>query len=350
MTSSLDSSFILNEGEPFLQEEYLNPLTDDFNKIYYGGFNNVKANNDIKEEEEDEEKSFSGIYFIKPKLNSIQDSNIIIDTSEKKIEGKKIEEKKIEEKKEKNEKISLFTEGKGIIQTLENHGVTTTKNDKKIILSQFKEKKFETKEMIKDEKGRLKQKKKRRKFKPDNIRKKIKAKFHRDLKDALNQKLKKAGSIKLFELLPQSFITDITVKSNNQVLDKTLKKLILYDCIEDKGVKKKTPDKDKYNKNLEVMKYLEENEEICKKSGLDKILNKKYEDILKVYFHSEEFEKSLIELYKKKNEKIDYIEEYVNKAVTYIEFFKNPPIKSFNKKGNNSEVIEESLEDDSSSE
>ena len=103
MTSSLDSSFILNEGEPFLQEEYLNPLTDDFNKIYYGGFNNVKANNDIKEEE-DEEKSFSGIYFIKPKLNSIQDSNIIIDTSEKKIEGKKIEEKKIEEKKEKNEK------------------------------------------------------------------------------------------------------------------------------------------------------------------------------------------------------------------------------------------------------
>ena len=236
MTSSLDSSFILNEGEPFLQEEYLNPLTDDFNKIYYGGFNNVKANNDIKEEEEDEEKSFSGIYFIKPKLNSIQDSNIIIDTSEKKIEGKKIEGKKIEEKKEK---ISLFTEGKGIIPTLENHGVTTTKNDKKIILSQFKEKIFETKEMIKDEKGRMKQKKKRRKFKPDNIRKKIKAKFHRDLKDALNQKLKKAGSIKLFELLPQSFITDITVKSNNQVLDKTLKKLILYDCIEDNGVKKK---------------------------------------------------------------------------------------------------------------
>ncbi len=324
MTSSLDSSFILNEGEPFLQEEYLNPLTDDFNKIYYGG--NVKANNDIKEEEEDEEKSFSGIYFIKPKLNSIQDSNIIIDTSEKKIE-----EKKIEEKNEKNEKISLFTEGKGIIQTLENHGVTTTKNDKKISLSQFKEKKFETKEMIKDEKGRMKQKKKRRKFKPDNIRKKIKAKFHRDLKDALNQKLKKAGSIKLFELLPQSFITDITVKSNNQVLDKTLKKLILNDCIEDNGVKKKTPDRDKYNKNLEVMKYLEENEEICKKSGLDKILNKKYEDILKVYFHSEEFEKSLIELYKKKNEKIDYIEEYVNKAVTYIEFFKNPPMKILTK-------------------
>ena len=347
MISSLDSSFILNEGEPFLREECLSPLNDDFDRIYCGGFNNVKANNDIKEEEEDEEKSFSGIYFIKPGLNSIQDSNIIIDTSEKKIEGKKIEEKKIEEK---NEKISLFNEGKGIIQTLENHGVTTTKNDKKIILSQFKEKKFETKEMIKDEKGRMKQKKKRRKFKPDNIRKKIKAKFHRDLKDALNQKLKKAGSIKLFELLPQSFITDITVKSNNQVLDKTLKKLILNDCIEDKGVKKKTPDRDKYNKNLEVMKYLEENEEICKKSGLDKILNKKYEDILKVYFHSEEFEKSLIELYKKKNEKIDYIEEYVNKAVTYIEFFKNPPIKSFNKKGNNSEVIEESLEDDSSSE
>ena len=68
----------------------------------------------------------------------------------------------------------------------------------------------------------------------------------------------------------------------------------------------------------------------------------KYEEILKAYFQSTEFENSLIELYEKnKSEKIDYIEEYVNKAVTYIEFFKNPPIKNIIKKGNNKEDIEE---------
>ena len=41
-----------------------------------------------------------------------------------------------------------------------------------------------------------------------------------------------------------------------------------------------------------------------------------------------EFEESIIELYNKK-EKIDYIEEYVNKALTYVNFFAD------NKKINN---------------
>ena len=50
--------------------------------------------------------------------------------------------------------------------------------------------------MFKDENGKIKKKKKRRKFKPDNIRKKIKAKFHKDLKNIINKKLKFANSKK----------------------------------------------------------------------------------------------------------------------------------------------------------
>lgn len=38
-------------------------------------------------------------------------------------------------------------------------------------------------------------KRKRRKFKPDNIRKKIKARFHKDLKNIINKKLKKLAHV-----------------------------------------------------------------------------------------------------------------------------------------------------------
>ena len=51
-----------------------------------------------------------------------------------------------------------------------------------------------------------------------------------------------------------------------------------------------------------------------------------YEEILKAYFTSKEFENSLIEIYdKNKMEKLEYIEEYINKSITYVDFFKNPP-------------------------
>ena len=356
MSSTSDSYFLFDEDQssqpiPFKKSPDIFNISSSYNNCYLlnTSINFNQAYNEIfkpeqvqvNDIEQEDENSMSNIYSVSPiktlGSNGIinENSNIIIDSTEKKIE-------KFEKKIEKNEKIDLFSKGKGIVPTLKKLGLTVSIKDKKINICEFKEKKFETKKMIKDEKGKIKPQKKRRKFKPDNIRKKIKSKFHRDLKNELNQKLKEAGSQKLFELLPQSFITNITVKLNKQVLDKTLKKLILYDCIEDQGVKEKNPDRDKYNKNLEVMKYLEQNEEISKKAGFDIIQRMKYEEILKAYFQSTEFENSLIELYEKnKSEKIDYIEEYVNKAVTYIEFFKNPPIKNIIKKGNNKEDIEE---------
>ena len=66
--------------------------------------------------------------------------------------------------------------------------------------------------MEKDVKGKIKAKKKWRKVKPDNIKKKIKARFHKDIKNFINQKLKKAGAIKLFDLMPQKFYNEYNNK------------------------------------------------------------------------------------------------------------------------------------------
>jgi hypothetical protein len=227
--------------------------------------------------------------------------------------------------KEKTMKSFPFTYGIGIKETLELKGLKVEYDNKtgKIILLK---KIFASKVMEIDENGKMKRKKKRRKLKPDNIRKKIKSRFHKDLKIAINKKLIKAGSLKLFELMPQNFITNITIKLNKQALDLTLEELIKYDWSKISSSKEKTADKNKSKKNMEILEYLEQNKEISEKSEFDKIKNMKYGELLLAYFSSREFEKSLEDLYdKNKMEKIEYIEEYINKARTYVDFYLNPP-------------------------
>ena len=48
----------------------------------------------------------------------------------------------------------------------------------------------------------------------------------------------------------------------------------------------------------------------------------KYKDILKAYFSSKEFEESIKELYNKK-QKLSYIENNINKALNYVDYFSN---------------------------
>ena len=122
---------------------------------------------------------------------------------------------------------------------------------------------------------------------------------------------------------------------NKQAMGITYEELVLHNFLDDNGGKEKTPDRDKFNRNNEVMKYLSEKKEISKKSEFDKIKHMKYEDLFRAYFSSAEFENSLMEIfYKNKMEKIDYFEEYVNKALTYVDFFKNPPRFSDNSENN----------------
>ena len=235
------------------------------------------------------------------------------------------DEKIVIEAKEQKDKYFPFTQGYGLDQVLKSIGLTINyKSSSKISLLSYNNQisnisNFRVTQYYVDENGK-KKKKKKRKFKPDDIRKKIKAKFHKALKNLLNSKLKKAGSKKMFDFFPQCFITNITINLNKDAFGLTYEELIGQDFSSKN--KKKNTDFEKYKKNLDVLNYLNQNPEIKKLSDFDKIGKMKYEDILKAYFSSFEFEQTILELFQKK-EKIDYIEEYVSKALTYVNFFIN---------------------------
>ena len=301
------ASFILIEDQPtnLFSQGKDDTVYFDFSQAFTEVFNQGKDAIELEENKEENHLVF---------FNDMKPSNL--------DERYFIKDNFIEIIKEKN---FPFTKGEGIKHTFEKLGLTicdSTKN--KISITKFKEKKFAIKEMFKDENGKIKKKKKRRKFKPDNIRKKIKAKFHKDLKNIINKKLKFANSKKLFELLPQNFITNITIKLNQQAMNLTYEEIITNNWLGDIDGREYGPDKDKYDKNLELLKYLNENKEISKKAEFNIIKNMTYEEILNAYFTSKEFENSLIEIYdKNKMEKLEYIEEYINKSFSYVDFFKN---------------------------
>ena len=165
----------------------------------------------------------------------------------------------------------------------------------------------------------------KRKYKPDDIRKKIKARFHKSIKNIINDNLRKAGSKYLFSFLPQIFISSISRQKNNQVLDLTYRQLLeknFVSNVDENVYKNKKVDFSKYKNNLRVLEYLDEHPDICKMSGFDILGNMKYKELLEQYFNSEEFDKALMKL-KEENEEDEYIEEYKNKAKTYVQFFCN---------------------------
>ena len=160
-----------------------------------------------------------------------------------------------------------------------------------------------------------------RKDNADNIRKKIKVKFHKFLKNAINEKLKKAGSKFLFKALSQDFITNITKEKNKQILDLPLKKIFSLNF----------SDKENKNKefNLKVLEYLDKNHNISEKSNFNKIKNMKYEQAFNEYLLSKEF-KIAISTLKKDNENDKYIKNYIIKAHNFINFFKHDKKKKKN--------------------
>ena len=195
--------------------------------------------------------------------------------------------------------------------------------------------KFTTRKYFINMEGKKRRIKKKRKFKSDDIRKKIKSRFHKTFKNIINENLKKAGAKKLFDFFPQCFIGNISKKINAECLDLTYKELLLKDFVT-KNIKEieQNVDYKKYKKNKEVLEYLENNQEICKKSGFDIIKDKKYKDLLNIYFSSGEFEDSIIRL-KKENESKEYIQEYVLKAKNYVNFYSK--YKNINNDENNDE-------------
>ena len=233
-----------------------------------------------------------------------------------------------------------FNKGEGLERTLKKIGLKYIKSSNKVIVSQYDNMniKFKTTKYFVDDKDNCKKKKKikkKPKERDDIIRKKIKAKLHRDITNITNSKLKKKGSFKLFKCLPQCFITNTDKQLNNQVLDFSYEEIIIKSYINEENNNKneipkyyKETDIKTYNENLKVLKFLKEKPEICKNSEFNRIKDMKYIDILKAYFISSEFEKSIIDLHNK-GEKIDYIEDYINVALSYVNYFVNLEKKKY---------------------
>ena len=202
--------------------------------------------------------------------------------------------------------------------------------------------KFKTKKYFVAENGKKKRVKKKRKFKPDDIRKKIKARFHKTLKNILNENLKKAGSKELFDFLPQCFIGNVSKRTNSKSFELTYKELLSTNFLVElkkENYKNSKVDLNKLKKNIETLEYLEKHPDICKRSGFDLIKNTKYKDILNIYFTSAQFENSLYQL-KAEKESPEYIHEYINKAKTYVSFYSNA-IGNEDKNGNSKNEEEE---------
>ena len=172
--------------------------------------------------------------------------------------------------------------------------------------------------------------KKIRKDKPDNIRKKIKSRFLKILKNKINEKLKSAKSELFFENLPQCFISNISKNGNKFILDLTIKELLNKNFFEDDTSKdnsektfidkKRNPNKEKYEKNQKVLKYLESKSDIRKSSNFNVISRLTFREVFKEYLKSEEFENDILEL-KNKNNSDKYIKDYINKAYDFLDYF-----------------------------
>ncbi len=169
--------------------------------------------------------------------------------------------------------------------------------------------------------------KKKRKEKPDDIRKKIKSRFLKSIKMRINQMLKIANSKEIFDFLPQSFICNISKQKNKPIINMTFKELLLKNFLEEDKKDNKTflqkknkTDKKKYDKNVKVLKYLEKNDEICKKSNFNVIGNMTFRDLFGEYLKSEEFEKEIEKLKEEQNND-NYIKDYIIKAYNFIHYF-----------------------------
>ena len=199
-------------------------------------------------------------------------------------------------------------------------------NTKKVKEKKKKETKKETKKESKNE-----IKNKTRRYKEDDIRKKLKSNFLKTLFTRINELLKSEGALFTFESFPQNFIADITQQTNFEVMELTYEDLFNYThekVVEENKYEMKPYQEQankaaekKYEKNLKTLGYLKNNKEISEKSGWERIKKMKYIDLLKAFFSSREFENSLNEL--KQREDKNYINNYLYFASNYIEYFQS---------------------------
>ena len=189
------------------------------------------------------------------------------------------------------------------------------KNTRKFINETLKKKKFII--FKKNEKCIKINRRQKRKYYSDNIRKKIKARFLKYLKNVINERLKGAGSKIFFSFFPQNFVCNIKKNINRGVLNITLEDFLSKNFSEKEN--KGNSSLEKYNHNKKVLDYLKDNQIISEASNFNNFKNMKYYDIYCEYLRSNEFEIEINRLKKKEN--FESIKLYIQLASNLINFF-----------------------------
>lgn len=148
---------------------------------------------------------------------------------------------------------------------------------------------------------------KRRKNMDDDIRKKIKTDFYKEIQKSLNEKLKYLN-IKDSFAFTKSMKEDVSLDKCHKNLRMSLKEMLV------------SPPKQKPN-DLQI---LENNSKILKQkeiNKLDKILNKKIEELYNDYLESQNFQKSIKKLKEKKDGNYEYINKYIEVAKKVIKYY-----------------------------
>ena len=163
--------------------------------------------------------------------------------------------------------------------------------------------------------------KKTRKEMPDEIRKKIKSRFFKDLRKFINKLFTENDIEKKLEFLPQDFISNISKPENKSMLDKTLEQIILENS-DDNSENENNEDKNK--NNLILLDFLKEkeNQNKYKIRKIYNIFNTKIRELFNEYLKSDEFEQSIIRL-KEEGNYSEYIKDYIIKAEEFVNYFSN---------------------------
>lgn len=274
--------------------------------------------------EKSDVSNLSSINHIDEEKNNCSSNKLIISLSDDDLKQSQIEDKGIDTLSFLGKKRVLFEDYSPKDYSIFNYG---EKNDysKQIInevlneILELDNKKM--REMMNGEHQKKVYKKRKnipkRKDNSDNIRKKVKSRFLKVLKNVVNEKLKLAGSKKFFNFLPQTFVSNVSKDKNKDMFDSTFKDIFTRNFCEDKDGNQ--PDVKKYHHNLSVIEYLEKNKEIAEKSNYNNFKNMKFYQIFYEYLKSKEFELEIVSL-KMERENEKYIREYIFKACNFIEF------------------------------
>ena len=307
-------------------------MSDDFDSQYHNTFN---QDNNFAEKPNNNFSSFSGKIIVNHFATVINDNDTIIlnipgikkgKFEEEIKEGEtsieiKINEKSMKKKSKRGKRGPYKKKPKLLTETDTNDDCFPFIKGKSPLTNEVNNTQLINNKYITSSDGSQKREKKARKYKPDDIRKKIKVRFHKKIKNIINENLKKACSIKLFSFLPPLFLGNISKKFNCQYMNKTFEEILSINFSDfQMEYRNKECDKKQFDKNKETLQYLEQNQEISKISGFNILKKMKYKDILRHYFSSIEFEQSVKQL-EKEHEDNEYIQEYICLSKGYIDYF-----------------------------